>query len=47
MHTKLFFKQQDKFIDLPQVIGFKAHKQRKYNSSNSLIKTIPMFCQIN
>ena len=44
MHNKLFFKQQDKFIDLPQVIG---HKQREYNSSNSWIKTIPMFCQIN
>ena len=23
-----FFKQQDEFIDLPQVIGFKAHQQR-------------------
>ena len=26
-----FLKQQDKFIDLPQVIGFKAHKQKQYD----------------
>ena len=25
-----FLKQQNNFIDLPKVIGFKAHKQREY-----------------
>ena len=28
---ELFLKQQDKFIDLPQVIGYTDHKQREYD----------------
>ena len=29
--VKFYLKQRDKFIVLPQVIGFKARKQRKYD----------------